>query len=104
VDTYSPLLLTSGTEVLTGTVSPSSTPTLAPLPSIALLFPLLTDTGTPTPVSALAASHTQSEPGDPFGNSGMSPGIILLIIVIIIIWFLLGVFLYSYIRRLETRS
>ena len=97
------LPLTPGTEVLTGTVSPSSTPTLAPLPSIALLFPLVTDTGTPTPASALAASHTQSEPGDPSGNSGMSPGIILLIIVIIVIWILLGVFLYSYIRHLETR-
>jgi hypothetical protein len=103
VNTYSPLLLTPGTEVLTGTVSPSSTPTLAPLPSIALLFPLVTDTGTPTLINAAASSQTQSKSGDPFGNSGITPGIILLILVIIIIWFLLGFFLYSYIRRLETR-
>jgi hypothetical protein len=34
----------------------------------------------------------------------LSPGIILLIIVIIVIWVLLGVFLYSYIRHLETRQ
>ena len=107
LNTWTPLPVTPGTIVPivpTETATLTSTPTLAPLPSITLLFPLVTDTGTPTladpasPVQSINNSSSSSQ------NTGMSPDVILLIGVIILIWILLGAFLYFYIRHIGTGS
>jgi hypothetical protein len=102
--TLAPELTISETLVPSDTITPTSTPTLVPLPSITLLFPLTTDTGTPTPTNAPGAKLSVSDPSIPSSNSGLSPGVILLIAVILIIWILLGAFLFFYIRRIGTQS
>jgi hypothetical protein len=101
-NTWTPPPSTPGTQVPTFTATLTSTATLEPLPSIDLLFPLVTDTGTPTPTSPAIQEQSAAELSDPSQNTGMSPDIILLIAVILIIWILLGVFLFFYIRRIGT--
>jgi hypothetical protein len=104
VDTLTPPPATPGTIVPTGTVTSTSTATLEPLPSITLLFPLVTDTGTPTPPDPAALAQSPQDPSSTSQNTGLSPDIMVLIGAIIAIWLLLGAFLFLYIRRIGTGS
>lgn len=98
--TWTPSAGTALTQELTTTATLTNTATLAPLPSITLLFPLVTDTGTPTPTQTKLPPRAFSSLTNPPGDNGLSLGVKLIIGLIVLIWALLGAFLYFYIRRI----
>lgn len=100
--TWTPSVSTTVTGVLTTTATLTNTATLVPLPSLTLLFPLVTDTGTPTPTQTGIPRGAFSSLTNRPGGDGLSLGVKLLIVLIVLIWALLGAFLFLYIRRIGT--
>jgi hypothetical protein len=84
--------------VVTGT--PTATTTLAPFPSITLLFPAIT----PTSTQSLSAFDPEDTPawasGHPTNSGRLGSPVDLIGGIIVTIWLLLGGFLVVYLRRI----
>lgn len=97
--TTTPTVTITVSEAITET--PTTTPTLIPLPKLTLIFPVLTSTRTLSPTVTQTATITLTGNLHALAKEKIQPKTNLLGGLIILIWILLGVFLVVYIRRVS---
>jgi len=91
------------TNTSTYTATPSDTPTttLQPLPAITLIFPISTETSTPTITPKPIIFTATSTPSAYENLSSLPSRVTLLLILIFILWIILVGFLIIYVRQFK---
>jgi hypothetical protein len=96
-------LLRSDVLASTHTATPADTPTttLQPLPVITLIFPISTETSTPT-ITPKSIYFTATSTPSAFENLSSLPSrVTLLLILIFVLWIILAGFLIIYVRQFK---
>jgi hypothetical protein len=91
------------TNTSTYTATPADTPTttLQPLPVITLIFPISTETSTPT-ITPKSIYFTATSTPSAFENLSSLPSrVTLLLILIFVLWIILAGFLIIYVRQFK---